>query len=113
MEYQYTITLGELERAYRASNRKFLCEVVVWMFCEADIDDILEDHIVDVIKVLQQEFPEYVSSSLIEPYESIVDGYIIDPDVRSLHGRKLRTKMLEDLVNSHGGEHLLTFTITI
>lgn len=118
MEHSYTITLGELERAYRSRNRTFLCNVVFGMFCEGVIDYIPEDYTIDVIKVFQREFPDYVSSSLIESDwcsfdEITINGFIINPDIRRLKSRELRTRILTDLVGKYSGDHLLTFTITI
>lgn len=118
MEHQYTITLGELERAFRSSNSTFLCNVVFGMFCEGVIDYIPEAYTIDVIKVFQREFPDYVSSSLIESDwcsfdEITINGFIINPDIRRLKSRELRTRILTDLVGKYSGDHLLTFTITI
>ena len=113
IEHKYTITLGELAKSYRSDRRRFLCATVMDMFYELDTSAVPEDYMVNVIQVFQEEFPEYVSSEMIDPYSSIIDGYIIDPKVRDLCGRELRNHLLTEFVNTYGVDHLLTFTIVI
>ena len=113
IEHKYTITLGELAKSYRSGWSRFLCATVMDMFYELDTSAVPEDYMVNVIQVFQEEFPEYVSPTMIDPYSSIIDGYIIDPEVRSLCGRELRNHLLTELVNTYGVDHLLTFTIVI
>ena len=112
MSYIHTTTLGELKQSYRTGSYLFLCETVMDMFWKRGKDCKPENYIVDVIEVFQREFPRHVSSRPIEPYERILDGYIIDPNVRDLPCSRLRRRLLADLVDVYGGDYLLTFTIT-
>lgn len=106
MEHQYTITLGELQQRYIDAKHLFLCELIAELAGFSD-----DDYEADVIAVFNKHFPRYIAATPIDPYASIIDAYIIDPNVRCLSPRNARMRMFEALVSMYGSDHVLTFTI--
>lgn len=106
MEHQYTITLGELQQRYIDAKHLFLCELITELAGFSD-----GDYEADVIEVFIKNFPRYIAAKPIDPYQSIIDSYIINPNVRCLSPRNARMRMFEALVSMYGSGHVLTFTI--
>lgn len=106
MEQKYTISLGELQQRYIDGKHLFLCELITEL---AGFPD--GDYEADVIEVFIKHFPRYIAAKPIDPYQSIIDAYIINPNVRCLTPLNARMRMFEDLVSMYGSDHVLTFTI--
>ena len=107
------ITLGELERAYLASNRKFLCEVVVWMFCERLIRERIGKavYVPGVLYQFNQLAPNVIVNPTMPTFESAIDEHVSIPHM-GVDARKFRIALFEFLIENFGADREMVFTAT-
>lgn len=111
---EYTTNLGELlndfeDRYDLCGGLPFLCKIILKVMALSE-----SNHEVDVIEVFKHHFPWLMTEdSSLNVFEGFLPPeFCADEFCGNLGVEELRRKVLNTLINAHGADYQLTFTVT-